>query len=60
MRDHSDGQVISSTYGLPSNQLRNAIVHVYWKLDYRAIYRASAEQLADLDEFARQVRAYLA
>jgi uncharacterized protein YutE (UPF0331/DUF86 family) len=52
--------VISSTYGLPSNQLRNAIVHVYWKLDYRAIYRASAEQLADLDEFARQVRAYLA
>jgi uncharacterized protein YutE (UPF0331/DUF86 family) len=39
--------------------MRNAIVHVYWKLDYQAIYRATAEQLADFDEFARQVRAYL-
>jgi uncharacterized protein YutE (UPF0331/DUF86 family) len=40
--------------------MRNAIVHVYWRLDYDAIYRAVTEQLADLDEFARQVRAYLA
>lgn len=39
--------------------MRNAIVHVYWRLDYQAIYRAVTEQLADFDEFARQVRAYL-
>lgn len=39
--------------------MRNAIVHVYWRLDYQAIYRAVTEQLIDLDEFARQVRAYL-
>jgi uncharacterized protein YutE (UPF0331/DUF86 family)/predicted nucleotidyltransferase len=39
--------------------MRNAIVHVYWRLDYEAIYRAVTEQLADLDEFARQARAYL-
>ena len=39
--------------------MRNAIVHVYWRLDYQAIYRAVTEQLVDLDEFARQVRAYL-
>lgn len=39
--------------------MRNAIVHVYWRLDYQAIYRAATEQLADLDEFARQVRAHL-
>ncbi len=39
--------------------MRNAIVHVYWRLDYQAIYQAVTEQLIDLDEFARQVRAYL-
>jgi uncharacterized protein YutE (UPF0331/DUF86 family) len=39
--------------------MRNAIAHVYWRLDYRAIHRAVTEQLTDLDEFARQVRAYL-
>ena len=39
--------------------MRNAIVHVYWRLDYHAIHRAVTEQLADMDEFARQVRAYL-
>ncbi len=39
--------------------MRNAIVHVYWRLDYEAIYRAVTEQLTDLDEFGRQVRRYL-
>ncbi len=39
--------------------MRNAIVHVYWKLDYRAIYQASTAQLTDFDDFARQVRTYL-
>jgi uncharacterized protein YutE (UPF0331/DUF86 family)/predicted nucleotidyltransferase len=39
--------------------MRNAIVHVYWRLDYHAIHRAVTEQLADLDEFARQVRTYV-
>jgi len=38
--------------------MRNAIVHVYWRLDYQAIYRAVTEQLTDFDEFARQVRDY--
>lgn len=40
--------------------MRNAIVHVYWRLDYQAIYLTITEQLQDFDEFARQVRAYLA
>jgi uncharacterized protein YutE (UPF0331/DUF86 family)/predicted nucleotidyltransferase len=40
--------------------MRNAIVHVYWKLDYQAVYRAVTEELADFDEFARQVYRYLA
>lgn len=39
--------------------MRNAIVHVYWRLDYEAVYRAVTEGLRDLDEFARQVRAYV-
>jgi uncharacterized protein YutE (UPF0331/DUF86 family) len=36
--------------------MRNAIVHVYWRLDYTEIYRVITEQLVDLDEFARQTR----
>lgn len=39
--------------------MRNAILHVYWRLDYQAIYRAVTGELADLDEFARQIRVYL-
>jgi uncharacterized protein YutE (UPF0331/DUF86 family)/predicted nucleotidyltransferase len=39
--------------------MRNAIVHVYWRLDYEAIYRAITEELADFDEFARQVGRFL-
>jgi uncharacterized protein YutE (UPF0331/DUF86 family)/predicted nucleotidyltransferase len=38
--------------------MRNAIVHVYWRLDYQAIYRAITDQLPDFDEFARQVQTY--
>jgi uncharacterized protein YutE (UPF0331/DUF86 family)/predicted nucleotidyltransferase len=40
--------------------MRNAIVHAYTRLDYQAIYRAVTEQLVDFDEFARQVRLFLA
>ena len=36
--------------------MRNAIVHIYWRLDYHAIYGAVTEQLSDFDEFVRQVR----
>jgi uncharacterized protein YutE (UPF0331/DUF86 family)/predicted nucleotidyltransferase len=39
--------------------MRNAIVHIYWRLDYHAIYRAVTEQLPDFDEFVRQVQGYL-
>jgi uncharacterized protein YutE (UPF0331/DUF86 family)/predicted nucleotidyltransferase len=39
--------------------MRNAIVHVYWRLDYQAIYQAVTEGLVDFDEFARQVQTYL-
>ena len=39
--------------------MRNAIVHIYWRLDYEAIYRAITEELVDFDEFTRQVQNYL-
>jgi len=39
--------------------MRNAIVHVYWRLDYEAIYRAVTEQLADFDEFVRYTEDFL-
>jgi uncharacterized protein YutE (UPF0331/DUF86 family)/predicted nucleotidyltransferase len=39
--------------------MRNAIVHIYWRLDYQAVYRAVTDELADFDEFARQVQGYL-
>jgi uncharacterized protein YutE (UPF0331/DUF86 family)/predicted nucleotidyltransferase len=39
--------------------MRNAIVHVYWRLDYQAIYKAVTDGLADFDDLAQQVRAQL-
>ncbi|MEW5766373.1 MAG: HepT-like ribonuclease domain-containing protein [bacterium] len=39
--------------------MRNAIVHVYWNLDYQVIYKAITENLADLDEFAKRVEEFL-
>jgi len=39
--------------------MRNAIVHVYWRLDYEAIYKVISQRLEDFDEFARQVEDYL-
>lgn len=39
--------------------MRNAIVHVYLRLDYEAIYEVISRRLEDFDEFARQVKRYL-
>lgn len=39
--------------------MRNAIVHVYWDLNYEAIYKAITESLVDFDEFARKVDEFL-
>jgi len=36
--------------------MRNAIVHVYWRLDYQAIYQTVTRRLGEFDEFARQVQ----
>lgn len=33
---------------------------VYWRLDYQAIYETATQKLDDFDEFARQVKRYLA
>lgn len=40
-------------------RMRNAIVHVYLRLDYRVIYDVVSERPGDFDEFARQVKKYL-
>ena len=39
--------------------MRNAIVHVYLRLDYEAVYEVVSRKLGNFDEFARQVRDYL-
>ncbi len=39
--------------------MRNAIVHIYWKLDYTAIYQMLTERLGDFHEFSRYVWAFL-
>jgi uncharacterized protein YutE (UPF0331/DUF86 family) len=38
--------------------MRNAIVHVYWNLDYAAIYEA-VSRLSDFDDFGRYVLQFL-
>lgn len=39
--------------------MRNAIVHVYWNLDYAAIYEVIDERLSDFDDFAKYTLEYL-
>jgi len=52
-----DPALVRKTRGMAG--MRNAIVHVYTRLDYAAIYQAITTELTDFDEFARQVRARL-
>jgi len=52
--DSSFAQMIRGMAGM-----RNAIVHVYWRLDYEAIYEVISQRLGDFDEFAKQVKGYL-
>lgn len=39
--------------------LRNAIVHVYWNLDYERIYEMIKENLGDFEDFARHILEYV-
>jgi len=39
--------------------MRNAIVHVYWRLDLAAVYESVSRRLEQFDEFARQVKRHL-
>ncbi|HSW09524.1 MAG TPA: HepT-like ribonuclease domain-containing protein [Bacillota bacterium] len=39
--------------------MRNAIVHVYWRLDLAAVYDSVSRRLGQFDEFARQVKCHL-
>ena len=39
--------------------MRDAIVHAYVNLNYRAIYETVVRRLDDLDEFGRHVLRYL-
>jgi len=39
--------------------MRNAIVHVYWNLDYEKVYRMIKENLSDFENFARYIIEYV-
>lgn len=39
--------------------MRNAIVHVYWNLDYEKVYRMITENLSDFEDFVRYAIEYI-
>jgi len=39
--------------------MRNAIIHVYWNLDYEKIYRMIKENISDFEDFARYIIEYV-
>lgn len=39
--------------------MRNAIVHVYWNLDYKKIYQVVKESLKDFENFVRYIFEYI-
>ena len=44
------GERLSAMIGL-----RNRLVHMYWDVDYRHIYRILSRNLEDLEQFSRQI-----
>ncbi len=40
-------------------RFRNLLVHRYWQIDDRQVLRVAREDIGDLDEFLRQVGAYI-
>jgi len=43
----------------PLVRLRNQLVHVYWDIDTRRVYRVITKQLDAFDQFSEQVLRYL-
>ena len=39
--------------------MRNAIVHVYWDLDYGTVFETVKNRLADFEDFARYIMEYV-
>lgn len=39
--------------------MRNAIVHIYWNLDYEKIFETAKDRLNDFEEFARHIINYI-
>ncbi len=39
--------------------LRNILVHLYWDIDYRQIYRVVTGELEDFDRFAQSIQEYV-
>jgi len=35
--------------------LRNRLVHMYWDIDYRQVYRILSENLEDLEQFGKEI-----
>lgn len=39
--------------------LRNILVHLYWDIDYRQIYRIVTTELENFDRYAQHIQAYV-
>lgn len=54
----AESGVISSDLGKRLSAmvgLRNRLVHMYWDIDYRQIYRILSQNLEDLEQFSREI-----
>jgi uncharacterized protein YutE (UPF0331/DUF86 family) len=40
-------------------RLRNLLVHMYWKIDYTAVYSIIENNTDDLEEFCQQIVALI-
>jgi uncharacterized protein YutE (UPF0331/DUF86 family)/predicted nucleotidyltransferase len=62
-RSLSEGQVISVQLAeamADMARFRNLLVHLYWTVDHQLVYDTMATRIATLDQFMREVAAYLA
>lgn len=61
-RSLSDGEIISAQLAVDMADMarfRNLLVHIYWTVDHRLVYDTMTARIATLDQFMREIAAYL-
>jgi len=58
----SDAGIITNEYAVKLKKiagLRNIIIHKYWQIDDRKVFKSTKENIGDFEEFLRQINDFI-